>query len=77
MAKRNKQIKHTVFYVVQQLNLPSPRVSVINLKIISEKFFSMNSPEFSLKDQNFGPLQWCMASLFIEKDAEYYPTYFG
>ena len=45
----------TVFYVVQQLNLPSPRVSVINLKIISEQFFSMNSPEFSLKDQNFGP----------------------
>ena len=77
MAKRNKRIKHTVFYVVQQLNLPSPRVSVINLKIISEQFFSMNSPEFSLKDQNFGPLQWCMASLFIEKAAEYYPTYFG
>ena len=66
-----------IFYVVQQLNLPSPRVSVINLKIISEQSFSMNSPEFSLKNQKIGPLQWCMTSLFIEKDAEYYPTYFG
>ena len=77
MANLNKTIQTHDFYVVQQLNLPSPRVSVIKLKIISEKFFSMNSPEFSLKVQNFGPLQWCIASLFIEKAVEYYPTYFG
>ena len=53
MAKRNKQIKHTVFYVVQQLNLPIPRVFVIKLKMISENSSRMNFPEFSLKITKF------------------------
>ena len=77
MANLNMTTQTHDFYVVQQLNLPSPRVFVIELKIISRNSSRMNSPEFSLKDQNFSPLQWCMASLFIEKAAEYYPTYFG
>ena len=35
--------------MVQQLNLPSPRVFVIKLEMISENSPRMNSPEFSLK----------------------------
>ena len=76
MAKKYDNTNE-IFYVVQQLNLPSPRVFVIKLKIISENSLSKNSSEFSLKIQKSGPLQWCMTSLFIEKVAEYYPTYFG
>ena len=55
MAKYNKTNQTHGFYVVQQLSLPSPRVFVIKLKIISRNSSRMNSPEFSLKDQNFRP----------------------
>ena len=66
-----------IFYVVQQLTLPSPRIFFIRTSEFSGNPSGMNSPEFLSVYQKIHPLQIFTNSLFIESFQSSFPHISG